>query len=143
MVSAPVLHTPAEAADLLKVRESWLRKKAAARAIPCTFLGKHLRFSDDDIAEIVRSGARKPKGATPSMRTRSLRQESRGIRLHEEEGETHAMAYAQRHGRGWRARYQKPDGTVGSESGFETKSAALDWANEQELFPKLGHRTPR
>jgi hypothetical protein len=29
----------------MAVRESWLRRKAAARAIPCTFLGKHLRFS--------------------------------------------------------------------------------------------------
>ena len=54
------LHTPAEAAKILKVRESWLRTKAAARAIPCTFLGKHLRFSDSDIAEIVSAGARRP-----------------------------------------------------------------------------------
>ena len=54
------LHTPAEAAKILKVRESWLRTKAAARAIPCTFLGKHLRFSDDDIAQIMAEGARKP-----------------------------------------------------------------------------------
>jgi len=34
--------------------------KAAARAIPCTFVGKHLRFSDDDIAQIVAEGARPP-----------------------------------------------------------------------------------
>jgi excisionase family DNA binding protein len=54
------LHTPAEAAEILRVRESWLRTKAAARAIPCTFLGKHLRFSDDDIAQIMAEGARKP-----------------------------------------------------------------------------------
>jgi hypothetical protein len=40
------LHTPAEAAEILRIRESWLRGKAAARAIPCTFVGKHLRFSD-------------------------------------------------------------------------------------------------
>jgi hypothetical protein len=32
------LHTPAEAAEILKIRESWLRGKAAARAIPCTFI---------------------------------------------------------------------------------------------------------
>lgn len=54
------LHTPAEAAEILRVRESWLRTKAAARAIPCTFLGKHLRFSDEDIAQIMAEGARKP-----------------------------------------------------------------------------------
>ncbi len=54
------LHTAAEAAGILKVRESWLKTKAAARLIPCTFIGKHLRFSDDDIAEIMKAGARQP-----------------------------------------------------------------------------------
>jgi hypothetical protein len=55
-----LLHTPAEAAEILSIRESWLRGKAAARAIPCTFVGKHLRFSDDDIAQIMAEGARPP-----------------------------------------------------------------------------------
>jgi hypothetical protein len=54
------LHTVAEAAVILKVRESWLKSKAAARAIPCTFIGKHLRFSDADIASIMQAGARQP-----------------------------------------------------------------------------------
>jgi hypothetical protein len=54
------LHTVAEAAAILKVRESWLKTKAAARLIPCTFVGKHLRFSDDDIAGIMKAGARQP-----------------------------------------------------------------------------------
>ena len=56
-----VLLTPAEAAIRLRVRESWLRKRAAARAIPCTFLGKHLRFSAADLAAIV-AGAALPAG---------------------------------------------------------------------------------
>jgi hypothetical protein len=43
-----------------QVRESWLKTKAAARLIPCTFVGKHLRFSDDEIAGIVKAGARQP-----------------------------------------------------------------------------------
>ena len=30
------------------------------QAIPCTFIGKHLRFSDDDIAQIMAEGARQP-----------------------------------------------------------------------------------
>ena len=61
MRMAGQLHTPAEAAGVLKVRESWLKTKAAARLIPCTFIGKHLRFSDDDIAEItVRPGPASP-----------------------------------------------------------------------------------
>jgi len=54
------LHTVAEAAGILKVRESWLKTKASARLIPCTFVGKHLRFSDDDIADIMRAGERQP-----------------------------------------------------------------------------------
>jgi len=54
------LYTAAEAAGILKVRESWLKTKAAARLIPCTFIGKHLRFSDDDVAEIMKVGARQP-----------------------------------------------------------------------------------
>lgn len=57
---ADQLYTAAEAAGTLKVRESWLKTKAAARLIPCTFIGKHLRFSDDDIAEIMKAGARQP-----------------------------------------------------------------------------------
>jgi excisionase family DNA binding protein len=62
------LHTPAEAAEILKIRESWLRTKATARAIPCTFIGKHLRFSDDDIAQIMAEGARKPVTRARSTR---------------------------------------------------------------------------
>lgn len=60
---AAQLHTASEAAGILKVRESWLKTKAAARLIPCTFVGKHLRFSDDDIAEIMKAGAREPVSA--------------------------------------------------------------------------------
>lgn len=52
--------TPAEAAALLKVPESWLRKRATARQVPCTFLGKHLRFSAQDLEQIIRDGHRDP-----------------------------------------------------------------------------------
>jgi hypothetical protein len=45
---------------MLKVRESWLKSKAAARQIPCTFIGKHLRFSDAEIVGIMQAGARRP-----------------------------------------------------------------------------------
>jgi excisionase family DNA binding protein len=62
------LHTPAEAAGILNIRESWLRHKASARAIPCTFVGKHLRFSDDDIAQIMTQGARQPVTRSRSTR---------------------------------------------------------------------------
>lgn len=69
MTETEGLHTPAEAAKILKVRESWLRAKAAARVIPCTFVGKHLRFSTGDLAQIMTDGARQPV----TVRTRTAR----------------------------------------------------------------------
>ena len=54
----PLLFTPEQAARLLGVKPSWLRRKAAARAIPCTFIGKHLRFSHADLDAIIAAGGR-------------------------------------------------------------------------------------
>jgi hypothetical protein len=54
----PLLYTPAEAAEKLATTESWLRRKAGLRLIPCTFIGKRLRFSDADLQAIVASGSR-------------------------------------------------------------------------------------
>ncbi|MGW6934652.1 helix-turn-helix domain-containing protein [Lentzea sp. NPDC054927] len=48
-----LLFTADQAAQLLQVRASWLRRRATARAIPCRFLGKHLRFSREDIDQIA------------------------------------------------------------------------------------------
>ena len=68
------LFTVDEAAARLRVRPSWLRRKAAARQIPCTFLGKHLRFSATDLAGIVAAHQQPPVGrkarkrATPTPR---------------------------------------------------------------------------
>lgn len=42
------------------------------------------------------------------------------------------MANAEKRGKAWRVRYQRPDGTRASEGGFETKQAALNWGNDQE-----------
>ncbi|MFD7101884.1 hypothetical protein [Streptomyces celluloflavus] len=38
----------------------------------------------------------------------------------------------------WRARYQKPDGTFGSQSGFPTKRTALAWGEDQEAAIRAG-----
>jgi excisionase family DNA binding protein len=54
------LYTPRAAAELLAVRESWLRRKAAARAVPCTFIGRHLRFSRADLEAIAQAAAHPP-----------------------------------------------------------------------------------
>ena len=72
-----LLYTPAEAAQRLRVRESWLRKKAAARTVPCTFLGKHLRFSPADLAAIVAAacpatGRRPRRRSATTVRDRDL-----------------------------------------------------------------------
>lgn len=56
--AAPLVFTPAQAADLLRVPESWLRRRAARRLVPCTFLGKRLRFSRADLDQIVSDAAR-------------------------------------------------------------------------------------
>jgi len=71
--TAPVLYTPTEAAQLLKVRESWLRRKAAARQVPCTFLGKHLRFSPTDLAAIITAAAQPAVGRRPRRRAPTVR----------------------------------------------------------------------
>jgi excisionase family DNA binding protein len=58
--AVPHLYTADQAAELLQVRVSWLRKKATARVIPCTFVGKHLRFSSTDLTLIIAAGAYTP-----------------------------------------------------------------------------------
>jgi hypothetical protein len=55
------LYTPAEAAQILAIKESWLRRKAGTRTISCTFIGKHLRFSDNDLRSIATRGAHTPQ----------------------------------------------------------------------------------
>jgi len=50
------LYTAEQASQQLQVPASWLRKKASARCIPCTFIGKHLRFSAANIDAIVHDG---------------------------------------------------------------------------------------
>ncbi|TDQ00697.1 tyrosine-type recombinase/integrase [Labedaea rhizosphaerae] len=47
------------------------------------------------------------------------------------------MAYGQRTHDGpggWRARYRRPDGSLGSESGFSSETAAENWGLEQEAL---------
>jgi integrase len=51
------------------------------------------------------------------------------------------VAYAEKRGRGpkpWRVKYKRPDGSEASESGFETKKAALAWGRDQEARIRHG-----
>ena len=66
----PRLYTPAEAAALLRVPESWLRRRAGRRQIPRTFLGKHLRFSAADLAAIIAAAAEPATGRRRPRRPR-------------------------------------------------------------------------
>lgn len=61
----PRLHTPAEAAQLLTVRESWLRRQAGQRRISATYLGRHLRFSDENLRAIIAVHARPARTTGP------------------------------------------------------------------------------
>lgn len=54
------------------------------------------------------------------------------------------MAYAEKRGKGaqsWRVKYKLPGGTEASESGFETKAAALVWGRDQEARIREGRWT--
>jgi excisionase family DNA binding protein len=62
------LYTPAAAAERLTVSESWLRRKAGQRFIPGTFIGKHLRFTEEDLRAVVAAGScgPSPRNQAPS-----------------------------------------------------------------------------
>ena len=54
------------------------------------------------------------------------------------------MAYAEKRGKGpapWRVKYRLPSGIETSESGFETKAAALTWGRDQEARIREGRWT--
>jgi len=54
------------------------------------------------------------------------------------------VAYAEKRGRGpqpWRVKYKLPSGVETSESGFETKAAALAWGRDQEARIREGRWT--
>jgi hypothetical protein len=54
------------------------------------------------------------------------------------------VAYAEKRGKGpqpWRVKYKLPNGTETSESGFETKAAAVTWGRDQEARIREGRWT--
>lgn len=66
-MTAPLLTTP-EAAAVLRVSSSWLKKAAAAGVVPCTRIGRGVRFSEENLAEIVANGQQR---VVTSLRRRS------------------------------------------------------------------------
>ncbi|WP_208720379.1 helix-turn-helix domain-containing protein [Amycolatopsis circi] len=63
-----LVYTPEQSARRLTIPESWLRREAGERKIPCTFLGKHLRFSEADLRAIVVQHATAPGTRRKSRR---------------------------------------------------------------------------
>ena len=70
---ALVLYTTEEAAQILRVKKSWLERQAAARKVPFTMLGRSYRFTSAHLAAIVRmhEEAPAPSAWTGDRETRS------------------------------------------------------------------------
>lgn len=74
-----VLYTKDEAAKILRVKVSWLERRAAARQIPFALLGGAYRFTPEHLAEIVRlsepvSTAAASRTSRPKRQVRSRRE---------------------------------------------------------------------
>jgi excisionase family DNA binding protein len=71
------LHSIDEAAEVLNVPRTWLRDKVTAGAVPHTRLGRHVRFTEAHLAQIVAAGERTvrltapPVSATGRLRRRA------------------------------------------------------------------------
>jgi excisionase family DNA binding protein len=71
------LYTIDEAAEALNVPRTWLRDKVSARAVPHTRLGRHVRFTEAHLTEIVLVGE---QGPTRAAMDATLRPTGRGRR---------------------------------------------------------------
>ena len=60
----PILMTVEQAAALLAVPVSWLKQRVSAQAVACTRLGRHVRFTRQQVATIVAANEQ-PFALTP------------------------------------------------------------------------------
>jgi excisionase family DNA binding protein len=60
----PTLFTVQEAAEILRVKKSWLERQAAARKIPFTMLGRSYRFTSAHLDAIVKMHEEPPASPT-------------------------------------------------------------------------------
>jgi excisionase family DNA binding protein len=74
----PILYTTEEAAEILRVKKSWLKRQAAARKIPFTMLGRSYRFTSVHLAAIVRMHEEIPV-PSPWPRDRGTRYQRRAV----------------------------------------------------------------
>ena len=61
MNTSIVVYTADEAAKILRVKKSWLERQAAVRKIPFSMLGGCYRFTDGDLADILRITRKSPR----------------------------------------------------------------------------------
>ena len=60
----PILMTVEQAAALLTVPVSWLKQRVSAQTVACTRLGRHIRFTRQQVATIVAANEQ-PVALTP------------------------------------------------------------------------------
>ena len=60
----PRLFTMEKAAEILRVKKSWLERQAAARKIPFTMLGRSYRFTSAHLDGIVKMHEKAPASPT-------------------------------------------------------------------------------
>lgn len=65
------LMTTEEAADFLNVSYSWLKKAAQRGEVPCTHIGRAVRFSQAHVQSIVEFGERDRSGLRQRSSARS------------------------------------------------------------------------
>lgn len=53
----PLLLSLEEAAELLSVPVSWLKRRVANHTVACTRLGRHIRFTREQVAAIIDDAA--------------------------------------------------------------------------------------
>ncbi|MEB3368057.1 helix-turn-helix domain-containing protein [Saccharopolyspora mangrovi] len=73
------LYTKQEAAQLLKVKVSWLERRCARRQIPFVMLSGQYRFTPEHLAEIVRLNEQ-PAGVSSISTERQKRRPSKATR---------------------------------------------------------------
>jgi excisionase family DNA binding protein len=67
-MTAPLLYTVAEAAELLNVTQNWLEESVSAQTIPHRRLGRKIRFSQADLDSLIEQSARRPV-SSPRLRS--------------------------------------------------------------------------
>ena len=59
--TAVITYSPAEAGGLIGQTENWMKEKARAGLIPHSRIGRAIRFTPRQLAEIVRAGEQRPR----------------------------------------------------------------------------------